>query len=111
MVTVPLSDRQSTIGDIAASIEIPATPVDEKEGGYFSLEPKEVTDTTPKNENAIKLDVSPQEDRSNSTDTLSELSSPSGSDGVDWEKLDKTEEQEPRTDASDEVGIVQSSKT
>ncbi|CRG90832.1 EVI5-like protein [Talaromyces islandicus] len=111
MVTVALSDRQSAPVGAAASVEIPSTPVDEKEDGYVSQETEGETDTTPKNEGTIKLDVATSEieapnQSASSTglelDTSSNPPSPTGSDGVDWEKLDKTEEQEPRTDTSDE---------
>lgn len=121
MVSVALSDRQSVIGDMAASIELPTTPVAEKEeDGYISQDTEGDADTTPKNESTIKLDVvtlddkTPHENKRNSSDLEPEASSnpssPTGSDGVDWEKLDKTEEQEPRTDTSDEVGSVVSKK-
>lgn len=115
MVTVALSDaRYSATVDVAAGIEIPSTPVDEKEDGYISQETEGEADTTPKNESTIKLDVAAIETpEGNQRSSLTELESatsstppsPTGSDGVDWEKLDKTEEQEPRTDTSDEVGI------
>ncbi|KAH8689415.1 putative GTPase activating protein [Talaromyces proteolyticus] len=105
MVTVPLSDRQSSYGDLAASLDAPTTPVDEKEEGYASQETEGVIDMTPKNENILKSDVfTPEEDKRDSDTNSQRSATPSsvGSDGVDWEKLDKSEEQEPRTDATDE---------
>jgi hypothetical protein len=123
MVTVALSDRQSSVigdEDEPGSIELPTTPVAEKEDDYFSQETEGEADTTPKNESTIKLAVATLEgdalegDNHCSTELEPEKSSnppsPTGSDGVDWEKLDKTEEQEPRTDTSDEVGIVVSNR-
>lgn len=115
MVTVPLSDRQSMSADGSADLDIPTTPVDGKGDQFSFFTTVKETDLTPKNEAVGRTDEAfIRENRTRSSTSLNdapdithegyESSSSTESDGgVDWEKLDKSEEQEPRTEGSDEV--------
>lgn len=107
MVTVPLSDRQSNPRD-SRMFDIPETPVEERNAEDTPLDVEDESGRTPRNdtlydpdsETRPALDASP---RSPSRDTQEDPASPATSDRVDWEELEKTEEQEPRNEATDEV--------
>lgn len=95
MVTVPLSDVQSNADPS------PQTPVDDSPHMVHD------TNTTPVHGHALKSELDPDQDR-----TLPSIPPPhSGMDQaedpeddvVDWAELEKTEEQEPRGEQSDEV--------
>lgn len=114
MVTVPLSDRQSIPNETSYdshTVDIPETPVEEKgEGESHVEEDGDGLDVTPKNDSIFKTS-SEQDGRRESVSSTDSQSvrnshdpvSPVESDGVDWEKLDRTEELEPRNEATDEV--------
>jgi hypothetical protein len=114
MVTVPLSDRQSSPSDIChdpTTLDIPETPIEDKVDGDGPIEEEEERVETPKNEDVPRPASEIKERRgsassagSRSTRNSHDSISPVESEGVDWEKLDKTEEQEPRNEATDEVG-------
>lgn len=120
MVTVPLSDRQSTSENASTGPSTPTTPVDETGGQNFDGTEKE-TDLTPKNNDiAAKVDEPSTEENktqpatpveaANTAGDTQETNEPASSTendgGVDWEKLDNSEKQEPRTEATDEVSLV-----
>ncbi|OKL61496.1 hypothetical protein UA08_03336 [Talaromyces atroroseus] len=100
MVTVPLSDRQSISERSSTRADTPTTPVDGKEGQEYFIETEKGTDLTPKNEAAGRVDETAKEN--NVQEGYESATFIEGDGGVDWEKLDKTEKQEPRTGASDE---------
>uniref|UniRef100_A0A093UV36 EVI5-like protein n=1 Tax=Talaromyces marneffei PM1 TaxID=1077442 RepID=A0A093UV36_TALMA len=114
MVTVPLSDRQSLSESIATEFDSPTTPVDEKADQVSFMETATQIDLTPKSEVTGRVDEIPITGNTKHSSTISneaasntqdgyESSSPTESTGgVDWEKLDKSEEQEPRTQGTDE---------
>jgi hypothetical protein len=120
MVTVPLSDRHSTSNEPSCdsrTLDIPETPIEEKAEGEGRMEGDgEELDGTPKSDNTSRISPEPEERRESASSTQSQRArnshdpvSPAESDGVDWEKLDKTEEQEPRNEATDEVRLPNSS--
>lgn len=114
MVTVPLSDRQSNPNGVchdSRTLDIPETPIEEKVDGedLIGEDGENPVETTPKNEE-ISTPASETKERRESASARSqngrqsqEPASPAESDGVDWAKLDETEEQEPRNEATDEV--------
>lgn len=95
MVTVPLSDIQSNHEHSPSdwrSIDVPPTPPVDL-----------VSPTEQRHDNGLKSgDLggsalrSPTSDRNDASDAEGDV--------VDWAQLDKTEEQEPRGESSDEVG-------
>ncbi|EED21136.1 GTPase activating protein (Evi5), putative [Talaromyces stipitatus ATCC 10500] len=115
MVTVPLSDRQSFFEGTSIEFNSPTTPVDERADEASIMENAREVDLTPKSELAGKADETssaPREMKRQSTTSIEaapntqegyESSSSTESAGeVDWEKLDKSEEQQPRTQGTDE---------
>ncbi|KAL1966210.1 hypothetical protein VTN77DRAFT_4762 [Rasamsonia byssochlamydoides] len=112
MVTVPLSDRQSgpNFCHDSRMLDIPETPIEETVDGEGSMSPQEEkVQTTPKNEDASRPASEIKERRGSEASARSQSSresrdpeSPAEGDGVDWAKLDETEEQEPRNEATDE---------
>jgi hypothetical protein len=113
MVTVPLSDRQSVSEPASTEVDTPTTPGEGKEGQEYFIEAEKETDLTPKTEAACRADEISTETQSvtpvgkDCTQEGYESATSAESDrGVDWEKLDKSEEQEPRTEASHEVRIA-----
>lgn len=115
MVTVPLSDRQSISENDSTQLDLPTTPVAEEtlKSDYF-VETVEETDLTPKNDRTEEAStnenktrsITPIERASSTQDGYESASSAESDAGVDWEKLDKTEKQESRTGATDEVSTV-----
>lgn len=114
MVTVPLSEHQSSHDPVhdASDLATIHTPTEEhasEKRSTFGSEGK--LDDTPKNESISELDSSQQEgtealpgDGSDTTDSESPgIGSPASNREVDWDKLDKTEEEEPRSEMTDEV--------
>lgn len=118
MVTVPLSDRQSLSESIATEFDSPSTPIDDKTDQVSFMETATRVDLTPKSEltgKVVETSIAGDAKRSssisneaaNSTqDGYESSSSTESTGGVDWEKLDKSEEQEPRTQGTDEVCFV-----
>ncbi|KAL1981974.1 hypothetical protein VTN96DRAFT_1940 [Rasamsonia emersonii] len=115
MVTVPLSDRQSNPNGVchdSRTLDIPETPIEEKVDGegLISEDGENPLETTPKNEDIFTPAPETKERRESASSAKSQSSrqsqeepgSPAESDGVDWAKLDETEEQEPRNEATDE---------
>ncbi|KAL4798335.1 rab-GTPase-TBC domain-containing protein [Aspergillus venezuelensis] len=92
MVTVPLSSNSEDTQPDWRTLDIPQTPVDSNQ----SEETEPMTPTSAKPDLGSELSrarISVEEDR---TDIM-------GGDAVDWEELEKTEEQEPRMEGSDET--------
>ncbi|GAM42548.1 hypothetical protein TCE0_044f16620 [Talaromyces pinophilus] len=114
MVTVPLSDRQSLSESIATEFDSPTTPIDEKADQVSFTGTATQVDLTPKSEvtgrvvetsitGDMKRSLSISNEAANNTqDGYESSSSTESAAGVDWEKLDKSEEQEPRTQGTDE---------
>ncbi|KAL4923579.1 putative GTPase activating protein (Evi5) [Aspergillus undulatus] len=93
MVTVPLSSNSEDTQPDWRTLDIPQTPVDSKSN---TDETEPVTPTSAKPDLGSELSrarISVEED---CTDMM-------GGDAVDWEELEKTEEQEPRMEGSDET--------
>lgn len=118
MVTVPLSDRQSLSESIATDLDSPTTPIDEKADQGSFMETATHMDLTPKSEltgrvvetsitGDIKRSSSVSNEANNIQDGYESSSSTESAGGVDWEKLDKSEEQEPRTEGTDEVSSTE----
>lgn len=118
MVTVPLSDRQSLSESIATEFDSPTTPIDDKADQIPFTETATQVDLTPKSEITGKVvgtsiagemkrssSISYEAARNTQDGYESSSSSTESTGGVDWEKLDKSEEQEPRTQGTDEVHI------
>lgn len=120
MVTVSLSDLQSnpdetseeTIdGKLANSnpldrpqeaIESQPEPIEQETDNVVDgADGKE--DSTDCQAETIASPVAALQDEEDETKSLH---SSSGSDSVDWDELDKTEEQEPRSEATDEVSLI-----
>jgi hypothetical protein len=93
MVTVPLSSNSEDTQPEWRTLEIPQTPVDSTAYADDETDPK----ATP---TSAKPDLQSELARSR----ISEDVDRTEGDGVDWEELEKTEEQEPRMEGSDEVG-------
>lgn len=95
MVTVPLSSNSEDTQPDWRSLEIPQTPVHATTHSDDEISPK----TTP---TSAKPDLGSELARARIS---GETDRPDGLEGdaVDWEELEKTEEQEPRMEASDEV--------
>lgn len=120
MVTVPLSDRQSLSESIATEFDSPTTPIDEKADQVSFMGTATQVDLTPKSEltgRVVETSITGDMKRSssisneavnNTQDGYESSSSTESAGGVDWEKLDKSEEQEPRTQGTDEVGFIRS---
>lgn len=97
MVTVPLSDIQSNPENSPCdwrSADVPPTPpvdldslTEQQRHHVYGLESEDVGGPPLR---------SPSSERNDTSDVEGDV--------VDWAQLDKTEEQEPRGDASDEVG-------
>lgn len=101
MVTVALSDNQSSSEHTQPdwrTLDIPPTPVEmshpekESEGSFEPVPLQDAARTTPTPE-------TPRPDRGRQTGEMFD------NEG-DWENLDKTEEQEPRGEGSDEVSAI-----
>ncbi|KAL4989588.1 rab-GTPase-TBC domain-containing protein [Aspergillus falconensis] len=95
MVTVPLSSNSEDTQPDWRTLEIPQTPVHATTHSDDEISPK----TTP---TFAKSDLGSELAR---TRISEENDRPDGleGDGVDWAELEKTEEQEPRMEASDET--------
>jgi hypothetical protein len=93
MVTVPLSSNSEDTQPEWRTLEIPQTPVESTSQADDEIDPK----ATP---TSAKPDLQSELARSR----ISEDVDRTEGDGVDWEELEKTEEQEPRMESSDEVG-------
>ncbi|KAF5015861.1 hypothetical protein F66182_12646, partial [Fusarium sp. NRRL 66182] len=115
MVTVPLSDRQSLSESIATEFDSPTTPIDDKADQIPFTETATQVDLTPKSEITGKVvgtsiagemkrssSISYEAARNTQDGYESSSSSTESTGGVDWEKLDKSEEQEPRTQGTDD---------
>ncbi|KAL3444190.1 rab-GTPase-TBC domain-containing protein [Aspergillus insuetus] len=92
MVTVPLSSNSEDTQPEWRTLEIPQTPVDSTARTDDEIDPKATPTST-------KPDLQSELARSR----ISEDVDRTEGDGVDWEELEKTEEQEPRMEASDET--------
>lgn len=101
MVTVALSDNQSSSEHTQPdwrTLNIPPTPVEmthlekESEESFGPVPLQDAARTTPTPE-------TPGADRGRQTGEMFD-------NEVDWENLDKTEEQEPRGEGSDEVSVT-----
>lgn len=108
MVTVPLSDIQSNSEHTQPdwrNLDIPQTPVDSTSPEVLEDESEEEIKTTPTRDGAkpeVEQDSGANPTRSRSHDGKGQRKS-GDRDVVDWEELDKTEENEPRGEGSDEV--------
>ncbi|KAF5862571.1 ecotropic viral integration site [Aspergillus alliaceus] len=104
MVTVPLSDIQSNSEHTQPdwrTLDIPQTPVEvtsPTEGSVDADEP--TTKTTPTRDS--KPILQPHTYRASIVSRSSEEIFRGEADGVDWKELEKSEEQEPRGEGSDE---------
>lgn len=120
MVTVPLSDLQSnpdesmeeTVDEILADSKPSDRSPEETETHPDTMEEKaddivdgvdEKGDATDCRPESVVLSIAASQ---NNEDETKSLHSAAGSDSVDWDELDKTEEQEPRTEATDEVSLT-----
>ncbi|KAL2858479.1 rab-GTPase-TBC domain-containing protein [Aspergillus pseudoustus] len=92
MVTVPLSSNSEDTQPEWRTLEIPQTPINSIARTNDEISPK----TTP---TYAKPDLQSELARSRTSDDVDRTEG----DGVDWEELEKTEEQEPRMEASDET--------
>jgi hypothetical protein len=101
MVTVALSDNQSSSEHTQPdwrTLDIPPTPVEmshlekESEESFGQVPLQDAARTTPTPE-------TPDADRERPTGEMFD-------NELDWENLDKTEEQEPRGEGSDEVSVT-----
>lgn len=97
MVTVPLSSNSEDTQPDWRTLDIPQTPVESTMHSDDEIDRKTTptpTSVRPDLETELsRTRISEENDR---TDTLE-------GDAVDWEELEKTESQEPRTEGSDEV--------
>lgn len=103
MVTVPLTSNSEHTQPDWRTLEIPQTPVDVTSP---TQEHSGETDskTTPTQEPPrVDLAPSPNCDDASSIRSRSSAERDRKDDAVDWEELEKTEEQEPRCEGSDEV--------
>lgn len=104
MVTVALSDKQSSSEHTQpewCTLNVPPSPLEmthleESEGSTGPVPLQDAARTTPTPEDDMPTPGA------NSERQEAEMSD--NDNEVDWENLDKTEEQEPRGEGSDEVG-------
>lgn len=111
MVTVPLSDVQSSSEHSQPewrTLDIPQTPVDATPPVEENPEAEEYETrmSTPTMDTAqpILQPIAYREPSYSAQSRSSEEGERSENDMVDWEGLEKSEEQEPRREGSDEVG-------
>ncbi|KAL4908500.1 hypothetical protein BDW74DRAFT_101185 [Aspergillus multicolor] len=95
MVTVPLSSNSEDTQPDWRTLEIPQTPVHATIHSDEEISPK----TTP---TSAKPDLGSELARTRISEEHDRIDGLEG-DGVDWEELEKTEEQEPRMEGSDET--------
>ncbi|GMG01501.1 unnamed protein product [Aspergillus oryzae] len=107
MVTVPLSDVQSSSEHTQPdwrTLDIPQTPIEVTSPTGESVDDDEPTSTTPTRDSEPQI-LQPRTYRASVVSRSSEEIFRGDIDGVDWRELDKSEEQEPRGEGSDEVRI------
>ncbi|KAL2817994.1 rab-GTPase-TBC domain-containing protein [Aspergillus cavernicola] len=95
MVTVPLSSNSEDTQPEWRTLNIPQTPIEASTQSDDEISPK----TTPTSANP-NLETELEHARNGEADDRADILE---GDAVDWEELEKTEEQEPRTEASDET--------
>ncbi|KAL4914984.1 rab-GTPase-TBC domain-containing protein [Aspergillus aurantiobrunneus] len=95
MVTVPLSPNSQDAQSDWRTLESPQTPVDTTPPSDDETDSK-TTPTSAKPDLRTELSHSRVSEENDQTDGLE-------GDAVDWEELEKTEEQEPRSEGSDET--------
>jgi hypothetical protein len=100
MVTVPLQSSPEGTDHDSRTFDILTTPLQEKCGKDMTPELEDVpgpgADTHERRASVSSMGSRRSRGTNNSESRYEE-------DGVDWEKLDKTEELEPRSGATDEV--------
>ncbi|KOC17833.1 GTPase activating protein [Aspergillus flavus AF70] len=104
MVTVPLSDVQSSSEHTQPdwrTLDIPQTPIEVTSPTGESVDDDEPTSTTPTRDSEPQI-LQPRTYRASVVSRSSEEIFRGDIDGVDWRELDKSEEQEPRGEGSDE---------
>ncbi|KAK2757562.1 ecotropic viral integration site [Arachnomyces sp. PD_36] len=111
MVTVPLSDLQSnpdelmeeSVDEVLAGSRASEHTPEEPESHPTPVEDAtdDIVDGAGEKENIAESRVESVASQNNEDETKS-IHSTSASDSVDWDELDKTEEQEPRSEATDE---------
>lgn len=109
MVTVPLSDVQSSSENTQPdwrTLDIPQTPIEVTSPTGESVDADEPTSTTPTRDPEQQI-LQPRTYRASIVSRSSEEIFRGEVDGVDWRELDKSEEQEPRGEGSDEVCTIQ----
>ena len=103
MVTVPLSDAQSNVDPSQPGCSSPSTP---KTPTVVFREADDQQDMSQADESTSGSELDDQDrttDSSSLPDTNGTQQDDAHGDVVDWAELDKTEEQEPRGEQSDEV--------
>lgn len=98
MVTVPLTSNSEDTQPDWRTLDIPQTPVDSTTHSDSELSPR-TTPTSAKPDLGSELARTRTSEENDQTDVL-------GGDAVDWEELERTEEQEPRMEGSDEVCLI-----
>jgi hypothetical protein len=109
MVTVPLSDIQSNSEHTQPdwrTLDIPQTPIEVTSPTEESVNADDPTTRTTPTRDSDKPILQPHTYRSSIVSRSSEEIFRGDVDGVDWQELDKSEEQEPRGEGSDEVRIM-----
>ncbi|KAE8367474.1 rab-GTPase-TBC domain-containing protein [Aspergillus caelatus] len=104
MVTVPLSDVQSSSEHTQPdwrTLDIPQTPIEVTSPTGESVDADEPTSTTPTRDSEQQI-LQPRTYRASIVSRSSEEIFRGEVDGVDWRELDRSEEQEPRGEGSDE---------
>ncbi|KAB8068957.1 rab-GTPase-TBC domain-containing protein [Aspergillus leporis] len=105
MVTVPLSDIQSNSEHTQPdwrTLDIPQTPIEVTSPTEESVNADDPTTRTTPTRDSDKPILQPHTYRSSIVSRSSEEIFRGDVDGVDWQELDKSEEQEPRGEGSDE---------
>ena len=108
MVTVPLSDVQSSSEHTQPdwrTLDIPQTPIEVTSPPGDSVNADDPTNTTPTRDSEQPI-LQPRTYRASVVSRSSEEIFRGEVEGVDWRELDKSEEQEPRGEGSDEVRII-----
>lgn len=122
MVTVSLSDLQSNPDDTSEetreekladskSLDSPQEAIESQQNPAEQEAEDDIADGTEEkvdsSDRQPETEASPAAAPQNEEDESNSLHSTSaGSDSVDWDELDKTEEQEPRSEATDEVSSI-----
>ncbi|KNG85192.1 GTPase activating protein (Evi5) [Aspergillus nomiae NRRL 13137] len=104
MVTVPLSDVQSSSEHTQPdwrTLDIPQTPIEVTSPPGDSVNADDPTNTTPTRDSEQPI-LQPRTYRASVVSRSSEEIFRGEVEGVDWRELDKSEEQEPRGEGSDE---------